>query len=218
MDRPEDVEPNPRTGKVYVMLTNNSERRAGQVDAVHSRAPEHWGLVLELGTPDGDHAATIGTWDILVTGGDPNDPRVRGKWNPATSEHGWFANPDNCAIDPQGRLWISTDQGSGWKDNSGSADGLWALETEGEGRGTGRMFFRVPVGAELCGPCFTPDAETLFVAVQHPASDGVKRYEPFGRRSTFRDPATRWPDFEDDMPPRPSVVAITKRGGGTIGG
>jgi len=74
----------------------------------------------------------------------------------------------------------------------------------------------VPVGAEMCGPCFTPDDETLFVAVQHPAVDGVKNYKPFGRATTFEDPATRWPDFKPDMPPRPAIVAIRKTGGGKI--
>jgi secreted PhoX family phosphatase len=76
----------------------------------------------------------------------------------------------------------------------------------------------VPVGAEMCGPVFTPNDETLFVAVQHVATDGVKDYAPFGRNSSFEEPATRWPDFDDDMPPRPSVVAITKDGGGRVGG
>ena len=79
------------------------------------------------------------------------------------------------------------------------------------------MFFRVPVGAEMCGPVFTPDDETLFVAVQHVAADGAEDYPGFERVSTFDDPVTRWPDFDDKMPPRPSVVAITKQGGGKIG-
>jgi secreted PhoX family phosphatase len=78
-------------------------------------------------------------------------------------------------------------------------------------------FFRCPAGAELCGPVFTPDDETLFVSIQHPADDG-KDWPAFGRNSTFEDPSTRWPDFEAGMPPRPSVVAITRRGGGKIGG
>ena len=74
------------------------------------------------------------------------------------------------------------------------------------------------MGAEVCGPCFTPDGTTLFLAVQHPATDGVRDWKPFGRASTFEDPATRWPDFASGMPPRPALVAIRKRGGGRIAG
>ena len=62
------------------------------------------------------------------------------------------------------------------------------------------------------------DDDALVVAVQHVAVDGAKDYKPFGRNSTFEDPATRWPDFDEKMPPRPSVVVITKNDGGRIGG
>ncbi len=217
MDRPEDVEPNPRSGKVYLMLTNNSRRTPEQVDAANPRAGNRFGHIIEITPRAGDHAAVEARWDLLVRCGDPAKPDADARWHPETSANGWFASPDNCAIDPQGRLWVTTDQGEGWA-LSGTADGVWVLGTGGEARGLGRMFFRVPVGAEMCGPCFTPDGRTLFVAVQHPASDGVQNYAPFGRKSTFEDPATRWPDFAEGMPPRPSVVAITRRDGGPIGG
>lgn len=220
MDRPEDVEPNPVNGRVYVMLTNNSKRgndgRPG-TDTANPRANNIWGHVLELVPKDGDHAADQANWEILIRAGNPNDPGTAAEWNPATSENGWFACPDNCAVDTSGRLWVATDQGKNWQQASGTADGVWALETEGAGRGTGRMFFRVPVGAEMCGPRFTPDDRTLFVAVQHPATDGTKDFPGFERVSTFEDPATRWPDFKAGMPPRPSVVVITKDDGGEIG-
>ncbi|MDA0786024.1 MAG: PhoX family phosphatase [Proteobacteria bacterium] len=215
MDRPEDVNPNPVTGKVYVMLTNNSKRKAGDADASNPRGPNTFGHIVELSPPDGDHGALTYKWDILVLAGDPSDPAS--KWGPETSSNGWFGSPDNCAIDGQGRLWVSTDQGSNWP-KTGTADGIWAMETEGPARGSGRMFFRVPVGAEMCGPQFTPDDRTLFVAVQHVAVDGAKAWPPFGKNSTFENPATRWPDFDPKLPPRPSVVAITKDDGGTIGG
>jgi hypothetical protein len=223
MDRPEDVEPNPVTNRVYVILTNNTRRKADdpnprrRPNRANPRAGNEWGHIIEMAPPDGDHAALKFRWDILVQCGDPRVATVGATFNAATSAHGWFACPDNSAVDSRGRLWIATDQGSAWKKASGTADGLWALETEGDRRGTGRMFFRVPVGAELCGPILTPDDRTLFLAVQHPATDGVKDWAPFGRNSTFEDPATRWPDFKPGMPPRPAVVAVTKKDGGVIG-
>ena len=165
MDRPEDVEPNPVNGKVYVVLTNNERRTAGQADKTNPRASNIWGQIVEITPTDGDHAAVAGKWEMLVLCGNPADPATGATWNKATSANGWFACPDNAAVDHQGRLWITTDQGSGWKRASGTADGVWALETEGPMRGTGKYFYRVPIGAEMCGPCFTPDDRTLFVAV-----------------------------------------------------
>jgi secreted PhoX family phosphatase len=145
--------------------------------------------------------------------GDPAGGEVGATGSSATTGDGWFGTPDTCTIDRAGRLWVATD-GNSDKD-TGRSDGLWAVETEGESRGTARHFFRCPAGAELCGPVFTPDDETLFVSVQHPGDDGTD-WAAFGRVSTFDDPSTRWPDFDRAMPPRPSVVAITRRGGGKI--
>ena len=214
MDRPEDVQPNPVNGRVYVILTNNKDRAAGQDDPANPRAENVFGHIIEMTPPDGDHAAPEFRWEVLVRCGDPAVAEVGALWNPETSGNGWFACPDNAAVDAEGRLWIATDQGEPWP--TGRADGLYALETEGARRRTAKLFFRVPVGAEMCGPCFTPNQETLFVAVQHPSADATERYKGFERVSTFADPATRWPDFKPDMPPRPSVLAITKVGGGKI--
>lgn len=216
MDRPEDVQPNAKTGSVYVMLTNNSKRREDDVDAANPRPDNLYGHIIEMIPPDGDHAAEDYTWNIVVKCGPKG--KDGSSWSDKTTEHGWFANPDNCAVDSEGRLWVATDQGNGWG-RTQRADGLFAIEMapEGDNRTTSKMFFRCPIGAELCGPYFAPDQETLFVAVQHPGTDGTKDYDRFGRASTFEDPATRWPDFEEGMPPRPSVVVITRKNGGKIG-
>jgi uncharacterized protein len=218
MDRPEDVEPNPKTGKIYIMLTNNNRRKAEQIDKANPRAENLWGQVAEITPHQGDdHLSTKFTWSLLLRAGNPAVAEIGAAYHPETSANGWFSCPDNCAIDSLGRLWISTDQGENWKKASGTADGLWAVETEGKLRGKSTMFWRNPVGAELCGPFFTPDDTSLFLAVQHPAVDGAEEWEKFGKKSTFEEPATRWPDFKPNMPPRPSVVVITKQGGGKIG-
>jgi secreted PhoX family phosphatase len=197
------------------MLTNNTRRKADQINAANPRAESSFGHIIEIKEANEDHAATTGTWSILVKCGDPNVAEVGAEWNPETSENGWFGSPDNCAIDAEGRLWISTDQGSNWG-KTGKSDGLYALETEGGLRGHSRLFFRCPIGGELCGPYFHDDGETLFLAVQHPGTDGTTDFKGFERASTFEDPATRWPDFDPAMPPRPSVVVVTKQGGGKI--
>ena len=132
-------------------------------------------------------------------------PASGASFAPGTSEDGWFSMPDNCAVDSAGRLWVATDGNN--NKQTGRTDGLWAVDTEGAARATSKLFYRVPVGAEMCGPLFAPDDETAFVAVQHPGEGDEE-----GGLGSYDKPATRWPDF----PPRPSVVAVTRKGGGPI--
>ena len=208
MDRPEDVEPNPVTGTVYVMLTNNTKRKADQVDAVNPRPKNKHGHILEMIPPgrgkDADHAALQFKWEIPLMAGNPAKAADGAKYHADVSANGWLSTPDNCAFDTKGRLWIATDGAP----KSGIADGVWATDVEGDGRMLTKRFFAAPRGAELCGPCFTPDDRTFFAAVQHPADE---------KNSTFANPTTRWPDFKDNMPTRPSVVVVTKTNGGVIG-
>jgi len=210
MDRPEDVEPNPVNGRVYVTLTNNAERKTDQVNKANPRAANAHGHVVEIippgnGPADMDHAATEARWDIFLLAGKPGvDAGAR--YHRATSEHGWLSCPDNCAFDAKGRIWIATD---GAPTAADVADGLYAADTTGKGRALTRLFYQAPTGAEVCGPCFTPDGKTVFLAIQHPGEDPG---------STFETPSTRWPDFKPGMPPRPSVVAVVRKGGGEIGG
>jgi secreted PhoX family phosphatase len=68
------------------------------------------------------------------------------------------------------------------------------------------MFLACPTGAELTGPCFTPDGKTLFVSIQHPGEDS----------ENLDKLTSHWPDFGDSLP-RPTVLAITKDDGGEIG-
>jgi uncharacterized protein len=202
MDRPEDIEVDPVSGRVYLALTGNRRRGAGETDPMNPRGPNPAGHILELIPPEGpdgasDHAADVFSWEMLLLAGQPGvDARA--------SEANWFVNPDNLAFDSRGRLWIATD---GAPKTAGVADGLFACETAGPERALARHFFRAPAGAEVCGPCFTPDETTLFLAIQHPGAGTPPRAVLNG-----------WPDFDPDTPPRPAVLAITRDNGGPIGG
>ncbi|MDP9138170.1 MAG: PhoX family phosphatase, partial [Pseudomonadota bacterium] len=208
MDRPEDFETNPSTGRVYAVLTKNKKRKKEEVNPVNSRPENNWGHIVELIPPgegnDTDHGAEVYKWDILILCGDPGKPDQGAKFHPETSADGWFVTPDNIAFDPKGRMWVATDG----QNDFALADGIFGIDTEGPGRGLPKALFCAPTGAEVTGPAFTPDGRTMFVSVQHPAEDS----------ETIEKLTTRWPDFQDGMPPRPAVVAIRREDGGEIGG
>jgi len=194
MDRPEDVEPHPTTGHVFLALTNNTDRgKAGKAgpDEANPRADNKHGHVIELVETDDDPTGTTFAWSILLVCGDPADPSTyfggfdKSQVSPITS-------PDNLAFDSHGNLWISTDSGGALGQN----DGLFGVSLQGETRGRTTQFASVPIGAETCGPVVTDDF--VLISVQHPGDVDD---------ATPADPASHWPDGGDSQP-RPAVVGI----------
>lgn len=208
MDRPEDFETNPVSGRVYAVLTKSAKRTPDKVDAANPRPENKWGHIVEMIPPgegkEADHAAAQYKWDILMLCGDPSKPETKATFHPDTTADGFFMTPDNIAFDPKGRMFVATD---GMNDFD-LADGIFAVDTDGPARALPKALFCCPTEAEATGPAFTPDGATMFVSVQHPA-EGSETIEAL---------STRWPDFDDKMPPRPSVVVITREDGGPIGG
>ena len=131
MDRPEDVEAHPASGRVYVVMTYNESRKPDQVDAANPRANNRFGHIVEIVPPlvngKPDHAATECDWGFFLLAGDPNDPSHGARYGNAVSANGWVAAPDNVAFDPKGRIWISTD---GQDDSAGFNDSLYAAPGE----------------------------------------------------------------------------------------
>lgn len=204
MDRPEEVEANPSTGKVYIVLTSNDRRRPEEVNKANPRANNRFGHIIELIEQGGEHTSIRFRWEMFLLCGDPKDAS-HGAWYQGRTDVSVLANPDNLAFDNAGRMWICTDGNEASLDVH---DGVFVAETEGALRGRVRRFVSGPTGGELTGPAFTPDNTTFFVAVQHPGrTDGA----------TIERPASRWPDYKTDMPPRPSVVAIMREDGRVVG-
>lgn len=188
MDRPEGIATHPANQSVYVSLTKNPDRNLA--NAANPRAGNRAGHILAMQPTSGDHTARYFGWDIKVLAGDPDSDKAN--YRGRVSKSGWFACPDNLAFHPSGSLWVATD---GMAKDYQLADGLYGLDENN----TPKCFLRAPMGAEVTGPCFTPDGETLFLSIQHPAEG-----------STFDNPTTRWPEFDSNQPPKPSVIAITK--------
>ncbi|MBA2807633.1 PhoX family protein [Streptomyces sp. KM273126] len=202
MDRPEDVEPNPTSGKVYVALTNNSNRGVGsnaKADEANPRNANKHGHILELTERWNRPESTTFAWQLFLVAGDPNDPATYFAGFPK-DQVSPISCPDNVAFDPHGNLWISTDGNA-----LGSHDGLFGVATKGERRGELKQFLTVPNGAETCGP-IVQDRRVL-VAVQHPGEiDGA----------SVENPKSAWPDGQGKIV-RPAVVSVWAKDGSDIG-
>lgn len=233
LDRPEDIAVHPHSGRVYVALTKNENRNTGTgrviasgravntgVDAVNPRPNNEFGHILEITEENGDAGSTRFRWAIFLLAGDPRSLGGRlltdaagllaGGLRRADTYYGGYGDagdlaplgcPDNLGFDPDGNLWIVTDGDQ----PRGGNNGAFVVPVEGPERGRLRQFMSAPRGAEVCGCEFTPDGETLFLSVQHP-----------GEGSTLEDTSSDWPD-RGGRPPRPSVIAIRREGGGRVG-
>ncbi len=203
MDRPEDVERNPVNGRVYMAMTNNTNRGRGanpgideanprRVDEAGATTGNKYGHVVELVESGDDGTALTFAWRLFLVCGNPTDPTTyfagfpRDQVSPVSA-------PDNVAFDGSGNLWIATD---GQPGTIGKSDAFHAVPVQGPERGRVRQFLSVPAGAEACGPEFTPDERALFCAVQHPG-DGLP---------------SSWPDGGGAVP-RPSVITVFKTTG-----
>ncbi len=234
MDRPEDIAIHAPSGRVYVALTKNDERtaeaRRGRligreveqgVDAANPRPANTRGHIVEIVEDDDDAGARRFRWNLFLLPGDPAAADARFLSSPADLRPGRLASadtyyagyagpgqpapmacPDNLGFDPAGHLWMVTDGDQPRAHNNGA----FVVPVTGAERGYVRQFMSGPKGAEVAGCEFTPDGETLFLSVQHPGEGG-----------TLARPQSHWPDG-GDLPPRASVVAIRRQGGGRIGG
>ena len=217
MDRPEDIERNPKNGRIYAALTNNSNRggtfpvdEANPLAKSHTRATldaplveqsgNRNGYILEM-SEEGDDAAKTGFfWTLFLVCGDPAAQETyfggfdKTKVSPISC-------PDNVAFDGSGNLWISTDGNV-----LGSNDGIFTVPVAGPNRGQVKQFLSVPFASEACGPLVSEDDKTAFVAVQHPGeTDGA----------TFEKPTSTWPHTHNY--PRPAIACVWRKDGGRVG-
>ncbi len=206
MDRPEDVEPSLRSGRIYVACTNNTDR--GKVDKEGPTEPNPRnankdGHVVELVPTRGDHTASTFAWNLFLICGDTASAGTYfGGWTGPVSP---ISCPDNVAFDSEGNLWVSTD---GQPSAIALNDGLFKVPVDGPERGHVQQFLAVPSGAETCGPVIRDRDGSVFVAVQHPGENG-----------TWAAPQSRFPDYVavGSVPaagqfagPRPTVVQVTR--------
>jgi secreted PhoX family phosphatase len=166
LDRPEDVEVHPLNGAIFVALTSNKE------------GGRPFGSILRIEEENGNFLSTRFRSEVFVMGG----------------EKSGIACPDNLCFDSRGHLWVTndisgSDIGTPLYESFGN-NALFVVPTVGEFSGQAFRIAEAPVDAELTGPCFAPDGESLFVSVQHP---GEKSRSPSQLTS-------HWPDGGSSTP------------------
>ncbi len=232
--RPEDTEIAPN-GDLYICFTSGSPDREGGADTrvfqgPQGETPYEYGWIMRLREDNQDPTALTFTWQMLATGGEPNAGGIG------------FANPDNLLLDKNGNVWVVTDMSTGKmnrsvekrQDENGKPvdisglfgnNSIWYIPTSGEDAGKAFLFGLGPMECEATGPCFTPDEQTMFIAIQHPGEGNGIRQNQASQTREFTITTTdgqeftqtrtvpigsNWPNKNTDGIPKPAVVAIVK--------
>ncbi len=142
LNRPEDIEIHPKTGEVFVSLTNNKPK-----GDLH-------GSILKISEANDDHTSTQFSAKTFAMGGE------------------YFSCPDNLTFDSEGNLWMATDiSGSSLNKGEYQQfknNGLFVIPTNGKHAGKVIQVASAPIDAEFTGLKFDKDETTLFLSVQHP--------------------------------------------------
>ena len=232
MDRPEDIQPNPIDGRVYIACTNNTSREpqnrrtewAGRMidvgpNAANPRPHNAGGHVIELIENGDDPTATRFRWNVFLLAGNPRAPDAKFlvryedvmRMQLAARDTYYAGFGEGGSVSPiacPDNLGIDP-SGRLWivTDSDGVLgvnDGCFVCPTSGPGRGALQQLMSGPTGAEICGCEFTPDGTTLFLTIQHPGSGG-----------TVDAPVSHWPDG-GDLPARAALIAVRREDGDPV--
>ncbi|MDX3906087.1 MAG: PhoX family phosphatase [Pigmentiphaga sp.] len=162
MDRPEWITVG-LDKKVYCTLTNNSSRK--RTHPANPRPNNSHGHIVSWTENNNSPLATSFQWELLLLAGqdeaDGAADNVTGNINGDV-----FSSPDGIRVDPQGRLWVQTDAGTGSSTTSiFGNNSMYYIDQE---TGESKRFLVGPVGCEITGIAYTPDLTTFFINIQHP--------------------------------------------------
>ncbi len=158
------------------------------------------GHIIEATEDGGDYSGTSFRWEVFILGGDPSDPSTYFAGFPK-DQVSPIGSPDNVTFDTRGNLWIATD---GQRSNLKVNDAIHAVPVDGPQRGRVMQILSAVVGAEVASLVFNTDDQALFASIQHPGEGG-----------TLEQPTSVWPTGTVAIP---TVVVVTRAGGGPIGG
>lgn len=220
MDRPEWTAVHPKTGEIYLTLTNNSNRGTSYpVDAANPRnytdedgkkgKGNPHGHIIRWKETDGEHSAVGFTWDVYVFAAEEDADKSKINVSNLTSAND-MSSPDGLWFDSRGILWIQTDDGA-YTDVTNCMmlaavtgkvgdGGKTTIDTQDTFKGKNptednlRRFLVGPKECEITGVTMTPDNKAIFVNIQHPGEDG-----------NLTSISSNWPDVAN-----PTVVNSNK--------
>ncbi|WP_459615001.1 PhoX family protein [Bordetella sp. 2513F-2] len=162
MDRPEWITVG-LDKTVYCTLTNNGSRQ--RTSAANPRPNNSNGHIIRWKERNDSPLATTFEWELLLLAGqDPADGAAANLTGNINGDE--FSSPDGIRVDPQGRLWVQTDAGTGSSTTSiFGNNSMYYIDQE---TGESKRFLVGPVGCEITGIAYTPDLTTFFINIQHP--------------------------------------------------